>query len=143
VIERAKSQYAENTQKSIASQRIGFRDFWCISNSILNWGKSSIPPLFNGPEVLTSSSDKANLFANLFSRNSTLEDSGHIPPDFPDKTSNSIDSVLITPKLVSDVISKLDASKASGPDGIPVIVLKWCCSELASILSKIFNLCLW
>ena len=142
VIERAKSQYAENTQKSIATQRIGTRDFWRISNSILNRGKSSIPPLFNGPEVLTSSSDKANLFADLFSKNSTLDDSGHVPPDFADKTSNSLESVLITPKLVSDVISKLDASKASGPDGIPVIVLKRCSPELSSILSKLFNHCL-
>lgn len=142
VIERAKSSYAENILDSIASKSIGSRDFWRISNSVLNRGKSSIPPLFNGPEVLTSSYDKANLFASIFSSNSSLDDSGHDLPDFPVKTAESLDSVRITPKMVSKVISKLDASKASGPDGIPVLVLKMCSPELSSILSKLFNCCL-
>ena len=33
----------------------------------LNEGKSTIPPLFNGLEVLSSPSDKAKLFAKNFS----------------------------------------------------------------------------
>ena len=33
-------------------------------------GKSAIPPLLNGPEVLSSTSDKAELFAENFSKNS-------------------------------------------------------------------------
>ena len=45
-------------------------------NSILKKGKSAIPPLFNGPEVLSSGSDKAKLFAENFSKNSNLDDSG-------------------------------------------------------------------
>ena len=32
-----------------------------VANSVLNKGKSTIPPLFNSPEVLSSASDKANL----------------------------------------------------------------------------------
>ena len=32
-------------------------------NSVLNKDKSAIPPLFKGPEVLSSPSDKAKLFA--------------------------------------------------------------------------------
>ena len=42
----------------------------------LNKGKSAIPPLFNGPEVLSSASDKANLFAKNFSKNLNLDDPG-------------------------------------------------------------------
>ena len=51
-------------------------DFWRIANSVLNKGKSAIPSLFNGPEVLSSVSDKAKLFAKNFSTNSNLDDSG-------------------------------------------------------------------
>ena len=86
VLEEAKSNYAEATRCSIASQRIGSRDFWRICNSILNRGKSAIPPLFNGPEVLTAFMDKANRFVRNFSNNSTLDGSFHALPDFPLRT---------------------------------------------------------
>ena len=63
VLEAAKLAYAAKTKESITSQKLGSRDFWRIANSVLNKGKSAIPPLFNGPEVLSSASDKAKLFA--------------------------------------------------------------------------------
>ena len=39
--------------------------------------------LFNGPEVLSSASDKAKLFVKKFSKNSNLNDSGISLPVFP------------------------------------------------------------
>ena len=63
VLEAAKLAYANETKESITSQKLGSRDFWQIASSILNKGKSAIPPLFNGPKVLSSASDKAKLFA--------------------------------------------------------------------------------
>ena len=45
--------------------------------------KSAIPPLFHGTEVLSSASDKAKLFAENFSKNSNLDDSGISLPVFP------------------------------------------------------------
>ena len=124
VLEEAKSNYAEATRCSIASQRSGSRDFWRICNSILNRGKSAIPPLFNGPEVLTASMDKANLFARNFSNNSTLDDSFHALPDFPLRTEQRLCSRKITARMVANAILDLDAFKATGPDKIPSIVLK-------------------
>ena len=56
-------------QESITSQKLGSRDFWRIANSVLNKGKSAILPPFNGPETLSSASDKAKLFAENFSAN--------------------------------------------------------------------------
>ena len=61
--------------QSITSQKLGSHDFWRIANSVLNKGKSAIPPLFNGPEVLSSASDKAKLFPENFSMNSNLDNS--------------------------------------------------------------------
>ena len=54
------------SKESITSQKLGSRHFWQIANSVLNKGKSSIPPLFNGPQVLSSAFDKAKLFAENF-----------------------------------------------------------------------------
>ena len=142
VLDEAKSNFAEATRHSIASQRIGSRDFWRISNSILNRGKSAIPPLFNGPEVLTSSKDKANLFANRFSTNSTLDDSLHPLPDFPSRTDQGISSLRITSRMVAKAILDLDVSKATGPDHIPSIVLRRCSPELSPVLAKLYSKCL-
>ena len=60
----------------MTSQKLGSQDFWGIANSILNKGKSVIPTLFNGPEVLSSASDKAKLHAKNFSKNSNLDGLG-------------------------------------------------------------------
>ena len=76
VFEAAKLAYATKTKESITSQKLGSRDFWRIANSFLNKGKSASPPLFNGLEVFSSTSDKAKLFAKDFSKNSNLDDSG-------------------------------------------------------------------
>ena len=75
VIESANwvSYYTKKTKKSIFSQRVGSGDFWHSANSVLNRGKSAISPLFNGPEVLTSASEKAKLFAELFSKTSKFQ----------------------------------------------------------------------
>ena len=50
--------------------------------------------------------------------------------------------MVITPKMVKKAISNLNSSKASGSDGIPVVVLKNCEPELSFILTDLFNLCL-
>ena len=52
VLEAAKLVYANKTKESISSQKLGSREFWRIANSVLNKGKSAVPPLFNGLEVL-------------------------------------------------------------------------------------------
>ena len=44
--------------------------------------------------------------------------------------------------MVKKVIRNLDSSEASGPDCIPVVVLKNCEPELSYILAKLFNKCL-
>ena len=44
--------------------------------------------------------------------------------------------------MVKKFIMNLDLSKASGPDCIPVVVLKNCEPELSYILAELFNKCL-
>ena len=142
VLEAAKLAYATKTKESITSQKLGSRDFWKIGNSVLSKGKSAIPPLYNGPEVLSSTFDKAKLFAKNFSKNSNLDDSGISLPAFSSRTNLTLHNISITPKVVKKVITNLDSSKASGPDCIQVVVLKNCEPELSSILAKLFNKCL-
>ena len=90
--------------------------------------------------MLSSASDKAKLFAENFSLNSNLDESGISVLVFPSRTNLKLPNISLTPKMVTKVIMNLDLSKASGPDCIPVVVLKNC--ELSYILAELLNKCL-
>ena len=92
--------------------------------------------------MLSSASDKAKLFAENFPRNSNLDDAGISLPVFPSSTNLKLHNISVSPKMVKKVIMNLDLSKASGPDCIPVVVLKNCEPELSFILAELFNKCL-
>ena len=141
VLKAAKLAYANKTKESITPQKRGSRDFCRIANSVLNKGKSAIPPLFNGLLVLPSASDKSKLSAENFSKNSNLDDSGISLPVFPSRTNLKL-HICVSPTMVKKVIMNLDLSKASGPDCIPVVVLKNCEPEIPYILAELFNKCL-
>ena len=134
VLEAAKLAHATKIKESITSHKLGCQDFRQIANSVLK-GKSAIPPLFSRPEVLSSASDKAKLFAKNFSQNSNLDDSGISLHVFPFRTNLKLHNISIAPKMVKKVITNLDLSTASGPDCIPVVVLKNCEPELSYILA--------
>ena len=81
--------------------------------------------------MLSSASDKAKLFAENFSKNSNLDDSGVSLPVFPSRTNLKLQNISATCKMVRKVIMNLDLSKASCPDCIPVVVLRNCELELS------------
>ena len=85
---------------------------------------------------------KPKLFAENFPKNSNLDDSGIYLPVFPSRTNLKLHNISVTPKMVIKVIMNLDLSKASGPDCIPVVVLKNCETVLSYILAELFNKCL-
>ena len=83
---------------------------------------------------------QADLLANVFTSNSTLVvPDGVTPPSIP-CCGFKIDSVNISEEIVFRNLKTLDVNNATGPDGIPVRILKEFASDLAPILSKIFLL---
>ena len=89
--------------------------------------------------MLPSASDKAKLFAENFSQNSSLDDSGISLPVFLSRTNLKLHDISVTPKMVKKVIMNLDLSKASGPNCIPIVVLRNWEPELSYILAELFN----
>ena len=87
--------------------------------------------------MLSSTFDKAKLFAEKFSKNSYLDNSGICLPVFLSRT--NLDNISVTPKIVKQVIMNLDLPKTSGPDCISGVVLKNCEPELSCMLAEIFN----
>ena len=108
----------------------------------LNKDKAAIPPLFNRPDVLSYALEKEKLFAENFSKNSNVVDSGISVPVFSSRNNLRQHNISVTPKMVKKVIITLDLSKASGPDCIPVILLKDSDSELSHVLAELLNKCL-
>ena len=92
--------------------------------------------------MLSSASGRVKLFADNFSKNSNLDDSGISLRVFPSRTNLKLHNISVTPKMVKKVIMNLDLSKASSPDCIHVEVLKNCEPELSFILAELFNKCL-
>ena len=70
-----------------------------LLNSVFNKGKSAMPPLFIGLEVLSSASDKRKLFAEKISKNSHLNDSGICLLVFPSRTNLKLHHIYVTPNL--------------------------------------------
>ena len=85
--------------------------------------------------MLSSASNKVKLFAKNFSKNSNLDDLGISLPVFPSRTNLKLHNISITPKMVKKVLANHDSSKASGPDCIPLVVLKNYEPELWYILA--------
>ena len=71
-----------------------------------------------------------------------LDDSGISVPVFPSRANLKLPNISVIPKMVKKFITSLDLSKASGPDCIPVVVLRNCEPELSFILAELFNKCL-
>ena len=87
------------------------------------------------------SSGSAKLLAKNFSKNSNLNDSDISLSIFPSRTNLKL-HIFVTPDMVKKVMTNLHLSKASGPDCIPVVVLKNCEPELSYILAELFYMCL-
>ena len=88
---------------------------------------------------MSSASDKTKLCAKNFSVNSDLDDSGISLPVFHCRTNLKLHNISVTAKMVRKALMNLDLSKTSGPDCIPVVVLRNCEPELSYILAELFN----
>ena len=107
---------------------------------------AAIPPLVsdNGT-VVSENHSKAELLNSYFSAqtNINITDVQHAHlhefENSQDATPNHIDSIIFTPNEVLNIINRLDASKACGPDKIPTKLLKMVAIYIAEPLTKIFN----
>ena len=66
------------------------------------------------------------MFAKRISKNSNHDDSVISLPAFAPRNDLALHNIHVIPKLVKKVINNLDGSKPSGPDCVPVVVLKKC-----------------
>lgn len=99
-----------------------------------------------GDRIASNSLEKCNLLAEHFKSifNDTTASLSQVAEAVRDTPSDAFNFSItsVTVDLVESAIKKLKFSNAAGPDGIPSSILKRCCSELTTPLSKLFNISL-
>ncbi len=141
ILRLAKNSFINGKCQNLAKSSSS-KDFWHLAKNISNNFTSCFSPLCNsdGSTAVTSIS-RAELFAHTFSANSTLDNSGHVPPTYP-PSGSFMPAIKILKNDVFYALSGINPRKAYGPDGVPPIVLKNCASVLTPCLVKLFRLCL-
>ena len=132
----AKSRYALHVRDFIANQKLGSKDFSRIYNRVMNKDKSTIQALkidSSSISMAISPAEKAELLSMQFAKNSSLDEGGQNPPPCALRTGETVSPPSFTVKRVNKIISCLDSSKSSGPDGIPATVFKHVSPELSPV----------
>ena len=139
--------HAERMKAKISGLPVSSKKWWKLCNTLLvkKSASTSIPPLrsSDGTWALTAV-DKAELLSSAFQSKFSL-----VPnPDGNDQvTAEGADDfeqgfLLIRVRWTRRILNQLDESSATGPDGLPSMVLKYCSKELAFPVTKLLRMML-
>ncbi|KAJ8720396.1 hypothetical protein PYW07_012439 [Mythimna separata] len=143
-LRKARFDRISHIGQKLSAQPSGSRAFWSLAKSVeANFCRPTLPPLVRPDGTLGvylgvyhTAREKAGLFASLFAHNSRLDTGSATPPILP-HCGTSMPEVRIRNKEVLRALCRLDVNKASGPDGIPAIVLK---AYLAKAFDTVWSL---
>lgn len=138
---RADAQRVCSIGRALANHPTSSRAYWSLARAVQsNFCRPTLPPLkYPEGSLAHKPQEKATLLANLFAANSRLEDRGsQTPPTLPD-CGFSMADIRIRQCDVRRELRSLDVRKASGPDGIPAVVLRACAAELSPALTRLYR----
>ena len=113
------------------------KQFWSFVKSMRK-DTSGIQALKNQGVLVSDNKTKAELLNAQFKSVFTEEDMSALPY-FVSKNISSIPDIVVSTKGVEKLLKNLNPNKATGPDGISPRVLKEFASEIAPILTIIFQ----
>lgn len=125
-IKAAKREYRDRVEQQFDNPR----SMWQGLNTITDFrGKTSTP------QTTASLCEDLNVFYARFDTANTMR------PDSV-RTADDVSAHTVSEEDVRRCFRKVNARKATGPDGIPGRVLKSCAAQLAGVFTHIFNLSL-
>ena len=113
------------------------KKFWSFVKSLKN-DASGINTLIENGILKTDTLDKANICNRQFQSAFTRESNDEIPSKGTSPFT-AMGEITVDPKGVIKLLNNLNIHKAPGPDGLSARVLKECSSEIAPVLTYIFN----
>ena len=102
---------------------------------------SGVAPIRDQGKLHSGPADKANILNRQYQSEFTDEDKSETPKPDGDP-SPTVPDIHVTTKGVLKLLQKLNVNKASGPDMIPVRLLKELSNEIAPFLCIIYQKCL-
>ncbi len=146
LIREAKQCYYIKLNNKLSDPNLGSKKWWSYIKSSLNKNYfRSIPSLIEGDHVIRDALQRANLFNQYFVNQAKINDTDH-PLPFLRQNSNFYGATLTiiqtTEQEASDLLSKVDISKACGHNGIGNKILKLCRPGISKTLTKLINLSL-
>ena len=116
------------------------KDYWrTLKQFIKPQLRSFIPPLNADDVILDDDSDKANLFNDYFTQQTSLDDTHASLPATPLENTSTLNSFIITQDEVQETLKSLNVGKAVGPDSVSNILLKELAVPLSFPLCDLFN----
>ncbi len=136
VIEESHEKYITGIL-NMDNQREAPRKFWSY---IRARGRDDvgIAPLMTEEGLVTTSEGKAKALAEQYKSVFAEEDMSNIP-DKGESPHQDMPTIIFRTAGIQKILSNLDTSKASGPDLIPVRVLKEAAAPIAPILQVIMT----
>ena len=115
------------------------KKFWQWVNSAKRY-RASLPPLLDGDTFIMSDTAKADLFNRYFYSVFTHEDCSNLSSlRKSSKPSSIIHSINFTSQDVFQELSRLDPTKACGPDLLTPLLLKKSAEFICGSLCNLFN----
>ena len=113
------------------------KKFWSYIKS-KKQDQVGVPPLNVNGSVKTDSASKAEILSTHFRQIFTQEDLSSMPRKDCSDTPQ-MDSVVFKSAGVEHLLKNLDSKKANGPDKLPTTLLKITASEIAEVVTFLFN----
>jgi hypothetical protein len=143
LIRQAKDHYYDSLCEKLKQNNHTAKDWWRTLKPFINKPyNNSMSALINPADdsIVTDCVEKANILNNFFQSQSKIDiDNENLPDLTYVPISNLLESFIITPTDVHDILKTLSVDKASGPDGISNRILKECRHELSPSLCDFFN----
>ena len=136
-IRNAHWEYVNNSLTT-ALKSNNTKPFWKYIKSKKN-ENIGISALSDDGNLYYDSKAKAEILNRQFQSVFTKEEINENLPDINTESYPPIPDLQISTEGVQKLLAQVDPKKASGPDGIPNIVLKVCSKELAPVISHIFR----
>ena len=134
-LRRAQDEYIGSTLD--CDQKEKPKKFWSYIKS-KKQDQVGVPPLNVNGSVKTDSASKAEILSTHFRQIFTQEDLSSMPSKGCSDTP-PMDSVVFKSAGVEHLLKNLDSKKANGPDKLPTILLKITASEIAEVVTFLFN----
>ena len=131
-------RHLANLKSRIANLDKGSKQWWKLNRELLEKRSklSNIPPLKDGSIWINDSAGKANLLAKTFCEKSELPAEAVDCPFFGFPDAEFDDFIALRTRSMLKLLKEIIATKATGPDRIPAIILK----RLARYLALPFTL---